>query len=925
MSTSPFIHRAFGACSFPIRLFVFLIIGLLFASAVSAQTALTGGLRGEITDSNGAAVSGATVKLENKSLSIKQETTTDADGRFTVLGLTPAGDYTLTVSANNFRLFNRGGVGVVSGETNAVDVQLEIAEVNAQVTVSANDGEAQVSNSPEVSQIIDQKQLRELPLLTRNVTRVALLDPQVRPINSLGAEAFRSTRIAINGRSFRETHYKLDGSTNFDALYNNAPLQSVALSSIQEFKVLTNQYSAEHGGMSGGFIVTTTKSGTDQFHSEGFLFVRPSGIQARPPLADRRLPNQFFQGGGAIGGPIFRDKTFFFADYEGARQDRGSFIDRPRPITFLSQSREHLGLVKIDHRFSDFHTATLRVNGNYGTVTNPNDTVSSLTTSAQPAQPSTASKYISQSVGVQVADTITRGNLINEFRVNYVNAVPFSSIPLTPGVVVIRQGVSTEGNGSISTARVENFQAAEQVSYQAGKHSFRFGGDFTRQKVRDLIFDQFGTYRFDTSGTLVEYEQLLGIARLRYGQTRVDGFVQDDWRIRSNLTLNLGLRYDYQSIIKDYNNFGPRLGLAYDIKGDGKTVIRGGLGIYYDQPFLHGFTQLYLLNSTSPITGTVTLRPGDPGFPTFPNSLDPRAPFPNATRDLILRGEDIRNAYSSQYSFGVQHKLFGDYIFTADVIHALSIGQILVFNRNAPSPFPRTAPGQIRSTAAADATRPFTTFAGIPVRDVLVSTNGGTASYNALNLGVSKRFAGRYSLDAHYVFSSAEDSITEDGGSSRPNEWADVVRAERAPSDFNQRHRFTAYGTVALPFNSQFSLNMLLASGLRINPLTGVDNNGDGTLADRPAGFRRNIFEGSRQTRFDVSYLKNFAMKSINETARLELRVEVFNLFNNSNFYRFNNVYGNGATPLPTFGQPVGGISNVDPGRQIQFAARFVF
>ncbi|MDQ3257667.1 MAG: TonB-dependent receptor, partial [Acidobacteriota bacterium] len=618
---------------------------LAFAPPAQAQTALTGGLSGFVTDNSGAAVAGATVRVENRALSVKQETVTDADGRFVVLGLTPTTDYAVMIEANGFRSFSRGNIGVVSGETSSIDAQLEVAEVNEAVTVTGT--EAQLSDSPEVSQILDQKQLQELPLQTRSVTRIALLNPQVRTLNSLGAEAFRSTRITINGRSFRETHYKLDGSTNFDALYNNAPLQAVSLSAVQEYKVLTNQYSAEHGGTGGGFIVTTTKSGTNEFRGEAFFFVRPSGIQARPPLADRRIPNQLFNPGGAVGGPIVRDKTFFFVNYEAGRQDRGSFVDRPAPTVFLSQSRNQLALAKIDHRFSDEHTATLRVNGNYSTTTNPNDGVGFLTTSAQPAQPSAAVNYISQSVGIQGADTITRGNFVNEFRVNYVNARPFASTPLTPSVVVIRQGISTEGNGSFSTARVENYQAAEQVSLQSGNHSFRFGGDFARQKVRDSIYDQFGTYRFDTSGALVDYTQLLGTANLRYGQTRVNGFVQDDWRINPRLTLNLGLRYDYQSIIDDYNNFGPRLGFALDVRGNGKTLIRGGAGVYYDQPFLHGFTQLYLLNAPSALRGRLTLRPGDAGFPTFPNSLDPSAPFPASRHNLILRGEDIRNPYST--------------------------------------------------------------------------------------------------------------------------------------------------------------------------------------------------------------------------------------------------------------------------------------
>lgn len=156
------------------------------------------------------------------------------------------------------------------------------------------------------------------------------------------------------------------------------------------------------------------------------------------------------------------------------------------------------------------------------------------------------------------------------------------------------------------------------------------------------------------------------------------------------LTLNLGLRYDYQSIIDDYNNFGPRLGFAFDVAGDGNTVVRGGAGVYYDQPFFHGFTQRYLQTAPTALTQTITLNPGDAGYPGFPNSLDPLTPFPTAPlapRELFLRGEGLRNPYTAQFSLGLQRKLFGDFIASADVIHNLSRKQLQAFNINQPRRF----------------------------------------------------------------------------------------------------------------------------------------------------------------------------------------------------------------------------------------------
>lgn len=923
-----------------------LTVCLLSTIPTRAQTALTGGLRGIVTDSNGAAIPAATIRIENKSLAVKQETVTDADGRFTILRLIPDVNYEMQITANGFRAFSSGGINVVSGETNVLDAKLGAASVSETVDVDGT--QSQLEQKAEISQVVGAEQLAELPIFNRTIQRAALLDPHVRNSSPIGGDTSNSTRLSINGRIYRETHYELDGTNNTDFVFNNAPAQTVSLSSIQEFKILTNQYAAEHGGTTAGFVILTTKSGTNEFRGEGFFNVRPSGIQARPPLADRRIPNQRLEYGASFGGPIFKEKTFFFANYEGTRQDRGSFVDRPTPQVFLGNLRENLGLVKVDHRFTDNHSIGFRLNGAYYTNTNTNDRVTFLAQSTQPIQPSAAARSILQSTGIQGNDTYTRGNFVNELRVSYINARPSTSEPLTPQPIIIRAGISTEGNSSFSEYRLQISEIADIMSLQFGKHSLKFGGSYIRQKLHEEGFQQFGTYTFNQTGTLTQFSQVLGVNDLRSGQTQTGLFIQDDFRLTNQLTLNLGLRHDYQSIIEDKNNFGPRLGFAYDVGGRGTTVIRGGGGVYYDQPFYHGFTQRYLQGGPTSQTRTVsflrttqsngTVLPVEEQLAAagiaFPNSFDPRDPrvVPLARRNLFLKGDNIRSPYTAQFSLGVQQKIYKDFIFNADVIHNFSRKQLTVFNQNAPAPFVRTAFGQTRSVAAADATRPFynpatqtSIFQGVPVRDVLTSFNAGNSEYNALSAGVSKRFGSRYTFSANYVYSSAIDSVTDDHLGANPNDFNDVVGAERAQSDFNQRNRFVAYGTINLPLQIEFTGVATLASGLRINPLTGFDNNGDGINTDRPAGFARNSFIGPSHRRFDASFVKKIAMRSLGETMRLELRADIYNAFNNSNFYRFINIYGDGAAPAPNFARPLSGISSVDPGRQIQFGARFVF
>jgi hypothetical protein len=398
------------------------------------------------------------------------------------------------------------------------------------------------------------------------------------------------------------------------------------------------------------------------------------------------------------------------------------------------------------------------------------------------------------------------------------------------------------------------------------------------------------------------------------------------------LTLNLGVRYDYQSLLDDYNNLGPRAGFVWNPKGDGATVIRGGFGFYYDQPFFHGLTQRFLLNALDAPFATYSIAPGSPAFPQYPTSYPPTEPPAGLTlapRNVVLRGDKLLSPYTTQFTLGFQRQLPDQWVLSVDVTRSLTVKQFLQYDLNAPSLFPRTNAGQIRSVAEADRTRPFydvsrgvSIYQGVAVREVRMTTNGNVANYHALTVNLSRRFGNRYFAGVSYNWASAMNSITDDHLGANPQEWSDVQRGERGPGDFLQRHRFVASGGVRLPWGLQTTALLIAASELPVNALTGVDNNGDSLNRDRPAGFGRNALRGTPQRNFDLSILKQF---TITERTRLELRTDGFNLFNNQNYYTFNNVYGNGDAPLSTFLRPVGGVANVDPARQFTFGIKVLF
>ena len=902
---------------------------ILPAPLISAQTEQTGAVRGTIkAQADGSLIANARVTIVNEAQRLTRETTSDAEGRFAVLGLPPGTGSRVTVNAANFRPQQQQLPPISSGDSLSVDFMLEVASITESIDTTA-DTLAVVSNAPEVSQVVDARRISELPSNGRSLNRFALLDPHVRNTGGLGSDGSSSSRLSINASSFRHTHYRVDGNTNYEPVFANAPQQQISTAAVQEFKVLTNQYSAEYGGSSAGIISTTTKSGSDQFHGEGFVFLRPSGIQARPPVSTLHVPNELWQFGGAFGGPIIENRLNFFVNYERSRLNRGAFIQSPAPDTFIGKSRDGFALARADYRFNDRHSLGLRLNGNYSTNNNVNDAVSGFN------QPSTAKLSNVQNVSTQLTDHANWGATLNELRVSYINTVPSASKPVTPAVTVVRPNYSTEGTSSYSLARLQSYQLADQLARQTGKHEVRVGGDYLRQQVNDDTFSLFGTYTFAPGAPRAgevptQYQQTFGRQLIRYGQTLFSAFAQDNWRVASRLTLNLGMRYELQSITDERNNLAPRLGFAWDVFGNARTVVRGGGGVFYDQYYFYVMRR-YFFQGVISYTPTVTLKPGDAGFPAFPNSL--AAPTGNrqeSARDLYLSPDRLLNPYSTQFSFGIQQKLNSRLTLTVDAITQHTVRQMRPIDINAPAPFTRTAPGQARTGGAANATRPLRTYLGVPVRNAVVIENSGMSDYDALDVGLIQSFAQRLRLEAHYLYSNAttDSMFFGEPNTGVPNDWNNNLRLEHGPSDFHQRHRFVGHGLIEMPWHTQASFVLVLASGLPVDPRTGVDNNGDSNLIDRPVNpatgvvFARNSFRTPMQSNFDMSLAKRVALR---EGMWLELRAEAFNLFNRNNYVRLNATYGDAAAPLSTFLTPIAGISNSDPRRQFQFALKLLF
>jgi hypothetical protein len=903
--------------SFP-RAHLACVLTLLAAPAVAAD------LHGTVTavlDSS--PIPGARVVLNGPNDS-EQVAVTDSQGAFLFTGLDPAAKYSVDVTAQGFKPFARDRVRDYVVEARPLDVRLALSSMLESVVVK---GTGQVlsleSSAPDVSQTVTTSELEELPAARRSVVKYALLNPQVRHTEGLNSDGNQSNRLSMKGQSYRHTGFMLDGVINYDWVYANGPYQMVAASAVEDIRVILNQYAAEYGTSTTGVVKVNTRSGTNYLSGETFAFLTPSGIQARPALTPFHVPNHRAQWGGLVAGPLVKDKTFFFASYEGVSQERGAFIQSPQPRFFTGESDETYALGRIDHHLSDSHSLALRMNFYHYENSNANDRISGFN------QPSTGRMERSQSWGGQLTDRVVIGqHLVNYFRVNYSNYSPDNNTPteqFSPSVGIVRPSYSTEGFSQFNWNRVYLLDVSDMVAYDRGRHAFKFGVEVVRINVNDFIEERFGTYRFapgpPTPGqNPLSYTQIFGSTPLEFSDTTFQAFAQDDFKISSRLSANLGLRYEYQSVTGDKSRLGPRAGLAWDATGDGKTRITAGGGMFYDTlPLI--IQRRFLRFGPDSRQASYTIPFGVPGFPTFPNSLtEPPTSVQASRRDIQVAAEDLRNSWSVATSLGVERDLGNRYVVAVNGTYQRWGDQWRNNDINAPAPFIRTAPGQRRTAAVADRVRPFTTYQGVPVRRLVVTENSGKSTYYAVDFGVRRKYSSGLRMEAHYTLSAANTNSDINAG--QPNEWNDRDDAEWGPTDLHQRHRFVGNASMDLPYEMRLAGIATIASGLPVNPRTGVDSNGDTYSVDRPVGFRRNSFRAPMQASVDLSLARQWGLGG---GRRVETRLDVFNVFNRNNYNVVDDVYGEGPEPGPDFMQPIAGIQNTDPSRRIQLGLRFLF
>ncbi|MEO6390646.1 MAG: TonB-dependent receptor [Pyrinomonadaceae bacterium] len=936
---------------------------LINAANLSAQTINVANISGTVRDQNGAVVPGAEVDLWNRLTGAKRTSQTSDDGRFILANLPLTGEYVMKVTKAGFNVQDVPVIQLKAGETATIEVALGAAGSTTSVTIVGTTEGVQ-GDSAQLGTRLDAKKIDETSILGRKMTNLINLNSATRPARGTGDLFLNNYLFVANGSGRRQTAFTLDGGSSDDDWGRQTVFTNVPLSSLQEFTVLTNAASAEYGRTAGSVVNIVTKAGTNDYHFDLLSTFRPGGIEANPPATPFGTPllkDRLVQLSGAVSGPIYKDRTHFMISGEYNRQLRDSVVTSSlAPGVFQGIYHQGLLLARVDHKINERNTLTGRFNLDVFSDTNPQDAVGNF------VLPSAGRTFRRRAYVGQLSETmVISPRLVNEVRAQFQFGSPITQFdPISPSPQFVRTlatgaALSTEGESRVANLTNHQYQFADTLTYAVGRHDLRFGGDAIHSSSGGLG-QEFGTGFFQGQftfnpgvgcvGSVCQPTSTLTIANVqRYTQSFGNStyavkewnwslFAQDNFRVRRDLTLNLGVRYDRQTFTDDTNNIAPRVGFAYNVKGDGKTIIRGSYGIYYSQLRANLGAQFALSGATGVFT--YTANNGQPGFPT---SLTPFATFPLGAipaRNIVIRpgrrdyynqffdvsklrgyADKLLSPYTQQATFGFERELPGKWILSADWVYAHTIKIDRLLDMNAPSPFIRTASGQTRTAAAADATRPI-----VPVnngyRRIQVVSNEGTSIYHGLQTKLTKRFGNDFSLLVSYTWSHTINNVEPDAGSGDPNEFSRLDNFEKANSQLDQRHRAVISGWWNLPYHFVFGGVTTLASGRPYNIITGTDNNGDGANVDRPVinGVLLSRNAGKTSPIYDTSLFIEREFK-LTERLGLGFRAEGFNIFNHSNTVGRNATYGNAANGLPaaTLGQVLAGVANVEPGRQFQF------
>lgn len=930
-----------------------LCISLAARAAAAQETINQASISGRVTDEQGLVVPGARVVAVQTETNLTAEGVTDGDGRFRFPFLR-LGPYRLTASLDGFNPVTRA-LTVTVGSAFEVPLVMPVAGVNTRVDVVGTVPVIEAARS-QIAGTVAQAEVQSLPLNGRSFLDLALLVPGVSPTNTNNTQLFAETSavpgqgLSVGSQRNLSNNFIVDGlSANDDAAGLSGTPYTV--DAVDQFQVVTSGGQAELGRALGGYINVVTKSGTNTAHGDVYGYFRDDRFNGRNALTGTRLPMSQKQYGASAGGPVFRDRTFYFANVEQRRLDQSSVatisdanvaainarlsaVGYPgRPVVsgiYANPVHSTNLLGKLDHQVNGRDQFSLR----YSLY----DVTSSNARGAGGLNAPSASSGLDnrdQTVAVSNVWTLSP-RTVNETRaqVAHSNLEALSTDLVGPAVSI--SGVASFGtlSGSPQKRRNTMFQVVDSLSHQRGAHALRAGVDvlFNRDTI-NFPRAYRGAYTFSSlanflSGTYNNsgFTQTFGVADVEQTNPNVGVYAQDELKAGSTLTLNLGVRYDLQrleTIDTDTNNISPRLGFAWSPFASRRTLVRGGAGLYFDRVPLRALANALLsARNTTDLANleqtSISLSPTQAGAPAFPNVLP--AAIPSVTLvNLTTMAGNLQNAHSRQASLEVEHQLGDKATVSAAYQYVKGIGLLMSINQN--------VPGCVAS-GTNNGCRPVSAYANNSQYSA-----AGSSNYHGLHVSFIQRPAAWGSYRVSYALSKSMNNQGEFFFSS-PVDPFDVNK-DRGRSDNDQRHRLTVNGSLNTPVSKAdgawqtltygFQLSGMLQaySALPFNITSGVTTV-QGT-AGRPmvngSFIERNAGKGSDYVSLNARLSRSFPLGG---GARIEAVVEAFNLTNRRNNLTRNGNFGAGAyptNPSSSFNQ----ITAVADPRTFQFALRVKF
>jgi hypothetical protein len=937
-----------------VRVFAFASVMLAWALRGFAQQSVDyASIGGRVLDQTGAAVAGAQVRARHIDTNVTTATLTAGSGRFRLPALR-IGNYELIVRQAGFK-DAAVQLSLAAGAAFEVPVSLQVADVTAEVTVAAGTPVLDAARS-QITATVSEVEVRSLPLNGRNFQELALVVPGVSPTNLNSTQLFPETSavlgasLSVSSQRNLSNNFIVDGlSANDDA----AALGGItyAVDAVEQFQVVTSGGQAELGRALGGYMNVVTRSGTNVLHGTGYSFVRDDSLNAPNSLSGTRLPMDQWQYGGSLGGPIARNRTFYFANIEQRRLDQTGLTTISTPSTALINARLAAAgyqgppvatgtypnpidstnvMGKIDHEAN--------AQGRFGVRLGLYDVSSQNARGAGGLNAPSASSNLDnrdRTIAASHAISLSARTLLEtraQIAASRLDAPP--SDPIGPAVSIAGVAVFGTSSGSPTHRKNTMYQVVSNLSHQAGAHALRAGLDVLVNDDR-IVYPRAarGSYVFSSLANFLTglynnagFTQTFAVSEVVQQNPNVGMYVQDEWKPNSDLTLNAGVRYDLQfleSINTDLDNISPRVGVAWSPFDDRRTIVRGSAGMFYDRVPLRAVANALLsAGNTTDLAQlrqiSVSLSPAQAAAPVFPRILD--APSPSVTLPtLTTMDRDLQNAVSRQAGVEIERQIRSSMVIGIGYQYTRGRQLLMSINQNVPS---------CVAAGSNNGCRPYPEY-GNNNR----YSSAGSSSYHGMHVSLTQR-PGRWGhYRVSYTLSSARNNVGEFFFSS-PIDPFDLSK-DWGRSDNDQRHRLVLSGTAQSPTtpagngwetltrNWQLSGLLQAYSALPFNITSGVTTI-QGT-AGRPVVngqfIERNAGEGSDFFSLGLRVSRTFHLTS---RIGLEALAEAFNVTNRENVLTRNTNFGSGSypdNPSPNFGQPTA----VGEPRSFQLGARLRF